>query len=86
MLASILNSEIAMKVSVEVVRAFVRFRVLMDANKEILEKLNFLEYKITEHDQNFEAVFEAIRSLMQPPHPPRSKIGFQVGKDKDNEA
>jgi hypothetical protein len=78
MLASILNSEIAMKVSVEIVRAFVRFRVLIDANKEIMDKLNYIEFKLAEHDQSLKDVFEVLRELIKPPELPKPKIGFRV--------
>lgn len=80
MLASVLNSEIAMKVSVEVVRAFVRFKALADANKGLMEKLNYIEFKVAEHDQSLKDVFDVLRELISPPEKPKKPIGFQVDK------
>jgi hypothetical protein len=75
MLASVLNSTVAVSASIQVVRAFVRLREMLATHKELAEKLEALEKK---YDQQFKIVFEAIRSLMEPPdEPPREPIGFQ---------
>lgn len=81
MLASVLNSEVAMKVSVEVVRAFVKFKAILDANKQIVDKLNCLEFKVSEHDQHLKDVFNIFKELLAPPGPPKKPIGFQLDKE-----
>lgn len=74
MAASILNSPMAVEVSVYVVRAFVKLRELVLAHKDLARKLDSLERK---YDAQFKVVFDAIRQLMAPPDPkPRKKIGF----------
>ena len=78
MLASVLNSGLAMKVSVEVVRAFVRFRGFLNGNQQIVEKLNYLEFKISEHDQQLKDVFNILKELLTPPAIPKRPVGFQV--------
>ena len=76
MLASILNSPIAIRASVEVVRAFVHLREILIAHKDLAQKLNELEKK---YDDQFKVVFEAIRQLMIPPEPEKkTKIGFRL--------
>ena len=77
MLASVLNSPRAIQASIQVVKAFVRLREMLIANKELAEKLNSLEKK---YDKNFAVVFDAIRGLMEPPVVKRRKIGYRVGK------
>jgi hypothetical protein len=75
MLSSVLNSERAIDVNIEIMRAFVRLRQMLSAHKDLERKLIALEKK---YDKQFKVVFDAIRALMAPPEKPRKKIGFQV--------
>ncbi len=75
MLASVLNSPIAVEASIQVVRAFVRLRELLTSHKELARKLADLERK---YDQQFQVVFDAIRKLMEPPpEKEKRRIGFK---------
>ena len=78
MLASVLNSKIAVEASLRVVRAFVRLRQTLATHRELATKLAELEARIEAHDDNITAVFEAIRQLMEPVEKPRKRIGFAV--------
>lgn len=74
MAASVLNSPVAIQVSVQVVRSFVRLREMLATNRELARKLASLEKK---YDHQFKVVFDAIRELMAPPEPPpKRRIGF----------
>jgi phage regulator Rha-like protein len=74
MLSSVLRSSRAVLVNVEIMRTFVRLRGMLAANAELARKLAALESK---YDAQFKVVFDAIRELMTPPPPKRSKpIGF----------
>ena len=77
MVASILNSERAVEMSIFVVRVFIKLREMMATHKNLSKKLNDMEKK---HDAQFRTVFEAIRRLMSEPEKPRRPIGFQVDK------
>ena len=77
MLASVLNSPVAVHASVQVVRAFIRLREMLATHKELARKLTELEARIAAHDENITAVFEAIRKLMERPERPHPKIGFR---------
>jgi len=77
MLASVLNSPVAVHASVQVVRAFIRLREMLATNKELARKLTELEARIAAHDENITALFEAIRKLTEPPERPHLKIGFR---------
>jgi len=79
MLSTVLNSPRAIAVNIEIMRAFVRLRLLLASNKELARRLDHLEAKT---DAKFKAVFEAIRQLMTPPEPKRRPIGFLTPKDK----
>jgi hypothetical protein len=75
MLASVLNSRIAVSTSVQIVRAFLRLREMVMGYRELGRKLSLLEQK---YDKQFRVVFVAIRELMEPPEPrSRPRIGFR---------
>ncbi|MGW8256097.1 MAG: ORF6N domain-containing protein [Thermoguttaceae bacterium] len=76
MLSSVLRSERAVLVNVEIMRTFVRLRQMLASNAELARKLDNLERK---YDAQFKIVFDAIRQLMIPPEAkPKRKIGFHV--------
>ncbi|MCX5867200.1 MAG: ORF6N domain-containing protein, partial [Proteobacteria bacterium] len=67
MAASVLNSDKAIEVSVQVVRAFIKIRRILASHAGLARKLNELERK---YDAQFRVVFDAIRELMSPPELP----------------
>jgi hypothetical protein len=73
MLSTVLNSERAIRVNIEIMRAFVRLRQILASNAQLARKLDALEKK---YDAQFKVVFDAIRELMTPPEPNKRKIGF----------
>ncbi len=73
MLSSVLRSNRAVGVNIEIVRAFVRLRRLLASNEDLARKLAALEKK---YDAQFKVVFDAIRQLMTQPEPKRHRIGF----------
>jgi len=83
MAANVLNSAVAVHASIQVVRAFVRLREIMAANKELVEKLEQMEKK---YDRKFKVVFDAIRELMAPQNPSSTRpIGFIPAKEKNSQ-
>jgi hypothetical protein len=77
MLASVLNSKVAVEASIQVVRAFIRIRTILAAHKELARKLEELERK---YDARFKVVFDTLRQLMAPPaESPQHPIGFVPG-------
>jgi phage regulator Rha-like protein len=77
MLASVLNSEKAIKISVMIIKTFVKLREIISTHKELAHKFSELENKIEKHDVEIRSIFEAIRQLMAPPsEPPKRRIGF----------
>ncbi|MGA2842701.1 MAG: ORF6N domain-containing protein [Steroidobacteraceae bacterium] len=76
MLSSVLNSERAIGVNIEIMRAFVRIRKLLSADKTLAVKFAQLERKLATHDQAIVGILSAIRELMNPPEPKRRGIGF----------
>ena len=81
MLSSVLNSERAIAVNIQIMRVFVRLRELMVSHKDLARKIEELEAKFRKHDENFVIVFAAIKKLLEVPREPRKKklpIGFHV--------
>jgi hypothetical protein len=76
MLASILNSPIAVQSSIAVVRAFIRLRGILATHKELASKLAELEKRLEGHDEEIMVLFEAIRQLTEPLDKPSKRIGF----------
>lgn len=76
MAASVLNSQRAVEASIFVVRAFVKLREILSTHKNMTKKLEALEKRLTEHDENFQVVFEAIKQLLEVDEKPKRKIGF----------
>jgi hypothetical protein len=58
----------------------VRIREFVASHKELASKLYELETHIKEHDEQIQAIFEAIRQLMASPEKKRNKIGFEVNE------
>lgn len=65
MLSSVLNSERAIKVNIQIMRIYTRIRQMLLANKEILQRLDKLEQKLTENDDQIMAIFDYLKQLEQ---------------------
>jgi len=75
MLSSVLNSDRAILVNIQIMRTFTRIREMLSTHEELKQKIEAMEKK---YDQNFQIVFEAIKQLLEIDDKPRPKIGFIV--------
>ena len=74
MLSSVLNSERAIRVNIQIIRTFTKLRELIATNKDVREKIEKLERK---YDQQFRVIFDAIKRLLESPSAGSSRpIGF----------
>ena len=80
MLSSVLRSQRAVQVNIEIMRAFVRLREMLASNRELARRLDELEQR---YDAQLKAVFDVIRQLMAPPAQPRRRLGFRAREEKD---
>src|SRR4030067_1120374 len=80
MAANVLNSPQAVRMSVFVVRAFVKLREVLATHRELARKLAELERKLQNHDESIQSLVVAIQELMTPSEsePPKRRIGFLV--------
>lgn len=87
MLASVLNSKAAIQASIYVVRAFVILRGVVSMNKELSDRINDLEKKVSDRlDENSEQillVFQALRELVRQKEEPRNPLGYKIGQNMD---
>ena len=77
MLANVLKSPVAVRASIQVMRAFVHVRQMLSTNQDLARKIEALERKVGKHDADLQAVLSVLQKLLQPPPaPPKRPIGF----------
>lgn len=77
MLASVLNSDRAIEVNIQIVRIFTRIHEMLLTNKDILLKVEQLEKKVSGHNDDIKLIFNALKKLLNPQQQPRQRIGFK---------
>ena len=77
MLSSILNSDKAIEINIQIMRTFTKLRELILVHKDLRQKIEEIEKK---YDYQFKIVFDAIRKLLDPPAVPKEPIGFRPTK------
>ena len=75
MLSSVLNSDRAIQVNIQIMRTFTKIRNILSEHKDLLKKLEAMEKN---YDRQFRIVFQIIRELTNPPEKPKRQIGFQA--------
>ncbi len=80
MLSSVLNSERAVRVNIEIMRAFVNLRRILGTNKKLGERMDKVEKKLGKHGDAICSLFEEIERLTELPTGPRRNIGFSGDK------
>ena len=79
MLSSVLNSEMAIQVNIQIMRTFTKIREMLSSHKDLKRKIEEMEKK---YDSQFKIVFNAIKELMTLPEKQVRKIGFKIEKEK----
>jgi hypothetical protein len=65
------------------IEIFVKMREMLSAHKDILLKIEQLERKVTAHDEDMQAIFAALKQLLNPPQMPRQRVGYRRSNEKD---
>ncbi len=73
MLSSVLNSEQAIRINIQIIRIFTQLREMIESFKELRDKIDELEQK---YDSNFKVIFDALRSALHEEAQPKRQIGF----------
>jgi hypothetical protein len=76
MLATVLKGNIAVKISIHIIKAFVKLRGLAATYTELSRKLDHLENKVQKHDKDIQMIFNSIRQMIIFKESPKRKIGF----------
>lgn len=82
MLSSVLNSDRAIHVNIQIMRIYAKLREMLMMNKDILLKLEKLEKSVTSHDQDIKVVFGYLKELLNPKTEPVRKIGFKHKREE----
>ena len=78
MLSSVLRSDKAIQVNIQIMRTFIKIKQLIMTNSNLKLKIEKLEKKYKNHDEKIELIFEAIKQLLDTPKPKKEyKIGFR---------
>lgn len=84
MLSSVLNSDTAIDVNIQIIRIFTRMREALSSNKDLLLKMVQLEKKVMEqgevaskHEEEIQLIFNALKQLIKPAHQKRKLIGYK---------
>jgi hypothetical protein len=81
MLATVLNSERAVQMSIAIIRVFVKLREMIATHKDLARALDDLQLKQEEHSEQIAAIIDTINQLLLPePVPPKRRIGFNAGE------
>ena len=76
MLSSVLRSDTAIQVNIQIIRVFTKMKQAILENKEIWLQMEKIEKKLTGHDEDLKAVFSILKKLIEKPNPKRTPIGF----------
>jgi hypothetical protein len=90
MLSSVLNSQTAIEVNIQIIRVFTKMREMLLTHKDILVKLEQVEKQLLKqdarmntHEDDIQMIFEALKELLNPPIEPRPRIGFRRQGEED---
>jgi len=75
MLSSVLNSQRAISVNIQIIRTFTKLREMLAENADLRHKIEEIEKK---YDERFKIVFDAIRRLLETDNEPKPLIGFET--------
>jgi len=80
MLSSVLNSERAIQVNIQIMRLYTRMRSLLHNHKDLLLKIEKIENKVSSHDEHIKVLFDYLKKLLQDEAKPRKQVGFKIKK------
>jgi hypothetical protein len=84
MLSSVLNSERAVQVNIHIIRVFTRMRKMLITHKGVLLKVEQLERRTIDHDDDIKLIFDCLKELLNPKTGSMRKIGFKR-QEEDNQ-
>ena len=83
MLSSVLNSETAIQVNIQIIRLFTKMKQLILDNKDLWMKIERIEQHLIKHDEEIKTVFAYLKKLLIQENKPRNPIGFRIPGQKN---
>lgn len=77
MLSSILSSQQAILVNIQIIRVYTKMREMLMTHKDILLKLEVFEKQLVTNKEDIQLIFKTLKQLLNPPQEPRRQIGFK---------
>ena len=84
MLASVLNSDKAIEVNIQIARVFTEIRELLASNLNLRLEVEKIKKKVDNQDKNIEVIFKYFDELLEQKEKPRKEIGYKISKEKNN--
>lgn len=78
MLANVIKSQQAIAISIKIIEVFVKFREMLNTQKDLLLKFEQLEKLLIQHDDDIQAIFQTLKQLMWQKNEPREPVGFKL--------
>ena len=82
MLSSVLNSDTAIEVNIQIIRVFTKMKQLLLDNKDLALKIEKIEQHLIKHDEEINTVFQYLKKLLVQENKPRKAIGFPYPNKK----
>ncbi|WP_134090075.1 ORF6N domain-containing protein [Olivibacter sp. XZL3] len=82
MLSSVLNSEQAIQVNIQIMRIYTKIRELLLAHKDVFLRVEQVEKQMIKQDQKIEVLFSYLSKFIEKGEKPRKKVGYEIGKNK----
>ncbi|HJY22310.1 MAG TPA: hypothetical protein VJ279_05470, partial [Hanamia sp.] len=79
---SVLNSETAIQVNIQIIRLFTKMKQLILDNKDLWMKIEKIEQHLVKNDEEIKTVFAYLKKLLVPENKPRNPIGFRASEKK----
>jgi hypothetical protein len=80
MLSSVLNSSVAIKVNIQIIRVFTKMREMLLTHKDLLIELEEIRNRVGEQDEKIELIFNYLKQFIKEQENPRKQIGFKTDK------
>jgi hypothetical protein len=77
MLSSVLNSEVAIKVNIQIIRVFTKMREMLLTHKDLLLEMEEIRKKVSGQDEKIELIFSYLRQFIKEQEEPRKRIGYK---------
>lgn len=83
MLSSVLNSEQAIQVNIQIMRIYTKIREMLAAHQDVFIRMEQVEKQMIKHDQKIELLFDYLSKFIEKEDQPREKVGYRIGKEKN---